>query len=97
MKRSTLVVFAALLASPAFAQENFGRNLAATCGACHGTAGKGQGAMPGLAGLEKDYLVKQMQDFKSGARPATVMHQLAKGFSDEQIALMAEYFSKQKP
>ena len=97
MKRSTLVVLAALLASPAFAQENFGRDLAATCGPCHGTAGRSQNAMPSLAGLHKDYLVKQMQDFKSGARPATVMHQLAKGFTDEQIALMAEYFSKQKP
>lgn len=93
MKLSLLV--AAVVALPAFAQE--GRDLAATCAACHGTAGRSQSAMPSLAGLQKDYLVKQMQEFKSGARPATVMHQLAKGFTDEQIALMAEYFSKQKP
>ena len=97
MKRSMLVVLTALLTSPVFAQDNSGRNLASTCGACHGTAGKSQGAMPGLAGLQKDYLVKQMQDFKSGAWPATVMHKLAKGFTDEQITLRAEYFSKQKP
>jgi cytochrome c553 len=37
-----------------------------------------------------------MQDFKSSKRPATIMHQLAKGYSDEQIELMAEYFSVQK-
>jgi sulfide dehydrogenase cytochrome subunit len=88
-----------VLAAPASAADSEdGRNLAATCAACHGTFGKSQGAaMPNLAGQHKDYLIKQMQEFKSGERPATVMHQLAKGFSDEQIAAMAEYFSKQKP
>ena len=37
-----------------------------------------------------------MQEFKSGKRPATVMHQHAKGYTDQQIELMADYFSKQK-
>jgi cytochrome c553 len=52
--------------------------------------------MPPLAGLDKNYIILQMQDFKSSKRPATIMHQLAKGYSDEQIELMAEYFSVQK-
>jgi cytochrome c553 len=49
-----------------------------------------------LAGVNKDDLVKSMQDFKTGRRPATVMHQLAKGYSDDQIVAIAAYFAAQK-
>ena len=49
-----------------------------------------------LAGMDKVYMVNTMQDFKSGKRPATLMHQIAKGYSDEQIGQIAEYFAKQK-
>jgi cytochrome subunit of sulfide dehydrogenase len=70
--------------------------LAANCANCHGMQGKALNGMPSLAGQNKDYIVKQMQDFRDGKRPATIMHQLAKGYTDEQIALMADYFSKQK-
>ena len=52
--------------------------------------------MPNIAGLDQAYIVKQMNDFKSGARAATVMHQIAKGYNDEQIAALAVYFSAQK-
>ena len=40
-------------------------------------------AMPRLAGLPKNYIVAQMQAFRDGSRPATVMHQLAKGYNNE--------------
>ena len=56
-----------------------------------------EGSVPGLAGLKADYIEAQMQAFKSGARQATIMHQLAKGYSEEQIRLLATYFSSQKP
>jgi cytochrome c553 len=36
-----------------------------------------------------------MQDFKAGKRPATIMHQIAKGYSDEQIGALAAYLSEQ--
>jgi cytochrome subunit of sulfide dehydrogenase len=74
------------------------RSLAATCANCHGTNGKAQdgSAVVSLAGLPKDYIVAQMAAFKSGARPATVMHQLAKGYSDAQIEQIAGYFAAQK-
>lgn len=73
-------------------------SLAATCAACHGTLGKATVGSPvvSLAGLSKDYIVAQMAAFKSGARPATVMHQLSKGYSDAQIASIATYFAAQK-
>ena len=74
------------------------RALAATCANCHGTAGRAvDGAtVPGLAGMPASYIVEQMKAFKAGTRPATVMHQLAKGFSDGQIDAVAAYFAAQK-
>ena len=74
------------------------KSLAATCANCHGTNGKVVSGSPvvGLAGLPADYIASQMKAFKSGALPATVMHQLAKGFSDAQIDQMAAYFAAQK-
>jgi cytochrome c553 len=52
--------------------------------------------MPGLAGRDPSELARLMQDFRSGNRPATVMHQIAKGYSDEQVAAIAAYFAAQK-
>lgn len=72
------------------------RTVAATCANCHGTTGVSQGAMPGLAGQDAAYLAEQMRQFRDGKRPATIMHQLAKGYSDEQIVAIAAYFAAQK-
>lgn len=74
------------------------RALAATCASCHGTEG---GAVPGeamarLAGLPKDYIVTQMVAFRDGTRPATVMHQISKGYTPEQIEALATYFAAKK-
>ena len=75
-----------------------GQRLVATCAACHGTNGAGAGnALPVLAGQPKDSLVASMRAFKSGARPATIMHQISKGYTDKQIEEIAMYLSKQKP
>jgi cytochrome subunit of sulfide dehydrogenase len=60
------------------------------------TAHKANAAVPGLAGMPAGYLVEQMKAFKAGTRPATVMHQLAKGFSDAQIDTIAAYYAAQK-
>jgi cytochrome subunit of sulfide dehydrogenase len=74
------------------------RSLAATCANCHGTEGAAvQGeAMARLAGLPKDYILTQMLAFKEGKRPATVMHQISKGYSNEQIEALASYFAAKK-
>jgi cytochrome subunit of sulfide dehydrogenase len=79
-------------------QQLYTRSLAATCANCHGTDGKavsGSAVVP-LVGLSKDYLATQMKAFKAGTRPATVMHQLSKGYSDAQIEQIAAYFAAQK-
>jgi len=95
-------VLAAALAAPAVAsaQDTTGRNLAAGCAICHGTEGRpvvkeGSPLIP-LAGLPKDHIVTQMKLFRDGKRPATVMHQIAKGYSDAQIDQVAAWFAAQK-
>ena len=86
---------------PAFAPSDLTpagvRALAANCAACHGTDGKpASGSMLGsLAGKPAGELRNAMIQFKEGKRPATVMHQLTKGYSNEEIGALAEYFSKQ--
>jgi sulfide dehydrogenase cytochrome subunit len=72
------------------------RSWAAACANCHGTDGQAQPGMASLAGVGKDEIVKKMLDFKAGRQPATIMHQLAKGYSDEQIQAIAAYFAAQK-
>ncbi|MGV3571943.1 MAG: c-type cytochrome [Ramlibacter sp.] len=74
------------------------RSLAATCASCHGTDGRtvAGGPLAPLAGMPRDYLVTQLKAFKAGTRPATIMTQLAKGYSDPQIEQLATYFAGQK-
>ncbi|MBL0353320.1 MAG: c-type cytochrome [Candidatus Dechloromonas phosphoritropha] len=80
------------------ADPNLARNLAATCANCHGTNGR---AVPGagidvLAGMEKAKTLQKLADFKSGAKPASIMHQISKGYTDEQLDLIATYFAAQR-
>eukprot|EP01031_Cornospumella_fuschlensis_P002774 gene2774-3475_t len=60
------------------------RATAAMCANCHGTDGRTTegSAIPSLVGMPKEYHVLQMQAFKNGTRPATVMHQITKGLTD---------------
>jgi sulfide dehydrogenase cytochrome subunit len=70
--------------------------LADTCAGCHGTDGASAGpATPSIAGNSETYMVDTMMAFKSGERPSTVMGRIAKGYSDEEIKLMASVFAKQ--
>lgn len=101
MNPPTAIAALSLLALAGAAQAsdpNLARNLAATCANCHGTNGR---AVPGagmdaLAGVEKAKTLQKLADFKSGAKPATIMHQIARGYSDEQLDLIAGYFAAQK-
>jgi cytochrome c553 len=72
------------------------RVLAASCAACHGTNGNSVGGTPVLAGLDRSHFVLQMQAFRSGERASSVMHHHAKGLTEEEIGLLAEYFSIQQ-
>ncbi|MDZ7813857.1 MAG: c-type cytochrome [Ideonella sp.] len=74
------------------------RALAATCAQCHGTEGAamdGQ-AMVRLAGMPEDYMLSQLMAFRNGQRQATIMHQITKGYSQEQLESLAKYFGSKK-
>ena len=96
MTRLATVAAFACAALPAFAQETpAARSLAATCAACHGTDGRSlTSEVIALAGLPREHIASQMRAFRDGARPGTIMQQIARGYSDQQIDLMAEYFSR---
>jgi sulfide dehydrogenase cytochrome subunit len=74
------------------------RATAAMCANCHGTEGRTVegSAIPSLVGMPKEYHVLQMQAFKNGTRPATVMHQITKGLTDAQIDTIATYYAATK-
>ncbi|MES2564880.1 MAG: c-type cytochrome [Pseudomonadota bacterium] len=85
--------------APVAAQTaNAGRNLAAACYTCHGTHANSTGGVPpSLAGRPAAELLQAMKEFQSGKRPATVMHQQARGYTDEQLQLIAAYIAELKP
>jgi cytochrome subunit of sulfide dehydrogenase len=92
---------AALVPALALAQNKdqlYVASLAATCASCHGTNGRSAQGSPTqpLAGMPRNQMIEQLAAFKSGARTATVMHQLSKGYSDAQIAMLADYFAAQR-
>ncbi len=101
MKRAGLLALCvALMPLGSLAQDAglYGQRLAASCANCHGTQGNpADKTIAPLAGMESAKLIAGMRAFRDGTRPATVMQQLAKGFSDEQLAKMADYFAAQKP
>jgi cytochrome c553 len=70
--------------------------LAGPCANCHGTDGRSPGQIVSLAGRPEALLLSQLKAFKSEAPPpgTTIMNRLAKGYTDEQIAALASYFSK---
>jgi sulfide dehydrogenase cytochrome subunit len=93
-----LAVGALAISAAAYAVPPNAAMLSNACGGCHGTQGASAGpSMPSLAGQSKVFFIDAMKKFKSGERPSTVMGRLAKGYTDEQIVVMADFFAKQKP
>lgn len=81
--------------SPAILESDV-RLWAASCAACHGTHGKAEGAGLYLAGKPAAELYEHLIAYKNGTRPATVMHQHARGYSDEELRRLADHFSNIK-
>jgi len=85
---------------PRFAAPNLSpdgvRALAANCAQCHGTEGHpAQGSvLPPLAGQPREEIIRQMQALRMGRERATVMDQIANGYSDAEIAALADYFAR---
>ena len=74
-----------------------GKAKAAMCGACHGATGLSPSpTYPNLAGQKAAYIVKQLADFKSGARTNMMMAPMAVNLSEQDMADLAAYFSSQE-
>jgi len=86
----------AMMVLTAHAEDKIARSLAATCTGCHGTSGVSQGGIPSIAGVEKERILTLLKEFRDGKRPATVMHQHSKGYTDEQLEAIAGWFAAQK-
>ncbi len=68
------------------------------CGSCHLMSGQGHPESADIAGLPAEYLIRQMNYFKSGARKDdSRMSPIAKATSEEDVRRSAEYFAALKP
>ena len=93
----TLLMLVAALASAHAQDPDRARSLAATCANCHGTTGQALGAMKPLAGQPADKIITLFSDYRAGRQKATVMHQIARGYDDAQVRLIAGWFAAQAP
>jgi cytochrome c553 len=90
-----VVILLAIVAGPAGAG---GPPLGArSCSGCHASNAAVETPVPRLVGRPASEIVAAMQAFRDGARPATVMDRIAKGFSDAEIAAIATWYAEQKP
>jgi len=102
MKRLQLTSFLALtlLTAPGFVaaagDAAAGENNVAACAACHGADGNSESpANPKLAGQGEKYLLKQLQDIKSGAREIALMTGQLDAMSNTDLENIAAYFAGQ--
>lgn len=84
---------ALLLVAPAAQAEGpDGATIGATCYTCHGESGRGSGAVAALAGRPAVATERALQAFKTGTAHGTIMNRLARGYTDEEIRAVADYF-----
>ncbi|MBK7899037.1 MAG: cytochrome C [Azonexus sp.] len=98
-RHPALLIAALTLAAGSHAADpQLARSLAATCANCHNTDGRAvpESGIEPLAGVDKEKLLRKLAEFKNGTKPATIMHQITKGYSDEQLELIAGYFAARK-
>ena len=95
--KSFLLSVALLLLLPlqSFAENPTGEMLSFGCTGCHGTEGNSQSDIPELTGMTKMKLAEQLIEFRTGKKEATIMQRIAKGYTDAEIELLADYFSRQ--
>ncbi|WFE69638.1 cytochrome C [Thiomicrospira sp. R3] len=97
MKKILLPAAGLMLASvfPVQAVER-GELLANSCFSCHGYEGRLNNAIiPTLENYPASLIISQMKAYRDGTRPGTIMDRHAKGYTDEEIELMAKFIGKQ--
>jgi sulfide dehydrogenase cytochrome subunit len=83
--------------TPSSAQTPQPPLIAQGCVGCHGQAGAGKDRIPRIAGYDRELFLAQFAAFRNKQRPATIMDRVASGYTDTEVALLADYFSKLKP
>jgi sulfide dehydrogenase cytochrome subunit len=91
-----IALLAGAVSSPSGAQSPQPPLIAQACAGCHGQAGAGSGSVPRIAGYNRDLFIAQWAAFRAKQRPATMMDRVATGYSDAEVAVLADYFSKLK-
>ena len=79
--------------SPVFAAGASGQTIGLTCVVCHGAQGRGTTGIPALAGVSADKTYASLLAYKNGTRPGSVMDRHAKGYSDEELRAVSDYFA----
>ncbi len=111
MTRHALLLIGLLAAAPAIAQDNAapagppkpdpakGQAISANvCGACHAADGsRGAPANPIIAGQHTSYIVKQLTEYKSGARKNAVMQGMAAALSEQDMRNVAAFYASKEP
>lgn len=93
-QRSLLLAVVALFMGTAHAADPKIESLARSCNSCHGVNGVSVGpSMPSIGGLSESYLTNIMTQWKSGERYSATMGRHFKGYSNEELAGLAKYFS----
>lgn len=81
---------------PAVAQNAEAPAGAAACTGCHAAKAGVDSPVPRLAGRNQSDIIAAMQAFRNGGRPATVMDRIAKGFTDDEMKAIAEWYAAQR-
>jgi sulfide dehydrogenase cytochrome subunit len=69
---------------------------AAACSGCHAATGTVATPVPRLAGRNAAEIIAAMAAFRAGQRPATIMDRIAKGFSEDEVKVIAAWWAAQK-
>jgi len=98
LKQTLLISIASFMGTqPVIAVEiTQGMMLSNSCSACHGTDGKSPGAIPSINGKSAKFISQALISYRDSTRPSTVMGRHAKGYSNSEIKMIAEYFSRLK-
>ncbi len=101
LARVTIGLMAGLLSVTCHAEVSTekakAQSLAVGCLSCHGETGEGRGSLPPLSPLDRDTFIRRFQAFRSESKTSSVMHRIARGYSDEEIKRMAALLAKGSP
>jgi sulfide dehydrogenase cytochrome subunit len=95
MRKTGMVALAlaAAVGAPSVSAEEAAPLLAQGCAGCHGQEGAGMGEVPAIAGYDRDEFLQVWAEFLGDARPATIMNRIARGYTEDEVAALAEYFA----